>query len=299
MEKEERNRSRTGTVSAAAMNIGNRLHDSAGTTLAERLDNAAAQGFSCVHLALSKTVPGLRMADTPSRLTESFAREVRQELDSHNLQCAVLGCYLNLATPDEDEYRNTLEIYRAHLRFAAWIHAGVTGTETGAPNRGYTTEPACFTQEALELFIRRVEPLVRYAEECGVPLAIEPVVRHIVSTPARAEKVLQTLPSPFLRIILDSVNLLTPETAAQADSVVEDALNRLGDRISVLHMKDWRIRPGASDLEACACGTGGMHYNALLRYALAHPGLPMTLENTTPENAEAARLHLESLAVAL
>ena len=42
------------------MNIGIRLHDTAGTNLAEHLAAARAQGFTCVHLALGKLIPGMK-----------------------------------------------------------------------------------------------------------------------------------------------------------------------------------------------------------------------------------------------
>jgi len=57
-------------------------------------------------------------------------------------------------------------------------------------------------------------------------------------------------------------------------------------------MKDFTVDPDAYMTQACACGTGLMRYGKLLAFARAK-GLPMTLENTTPENAEAARLLLE------
>ncbi|MBR6953553.1 MAG: sugar phosphate isomerase/epimerase [Clostridia bacterium] len=275
------------------MNIGIRLHDTAGETLAERLRGAKAQGFSCVHLAMQKAVPGFRMGDAPTLLTEELAGEVRETLDAYGMSCAVLGCYLNLATPDEEAYAKTLEIYRAHLRFARWLGALTVGTETGAPNTAYRSEPACWTDEALSLFIRRVTPVVRWAEEEGVPLAIEPVCRHIVSTPERAERVLAAVDSPMLQIILDTVNLLTPANHTQRDALVAESERRFGERIRVLHLKDYRVVPGKTDVVACACGTGEMDYTALLRLADRRPGIPMTLENTTPENAEAARLCLE------
>lgn len=275
------------------MNIGIRLHDTAGTTLAERLDSAKAQGFTCVHLAMQKAVPGFRMAEAPALLTEELAGEARRSLEERGMTCAVLGCYLNLATPDEEAYRRSLEIYFAHLRFARWMGALTVGTETGAPNTGYKTEPACWTEEALGLFIRRAEPVVRRAEDEGVLFAIEPVCRHIVNTPERAARVLEALDSPALRIILDTVNLLTPENHTGRDAILDRCEVLFDDRISVLHMKDYVLVPGQADVKACACGTGEMDYGRLLRLASRHPGIPMTLENTTPANAEAARLFLE------
>jgi len=63
------------------MNIGIRLHDTQPGTLHERLGFAAAQGFSCVQLAMGKAVPGFQMNEAASLLTEDLADEVREELE--------------------------------------------------------------------------------------------------------------------------------------------------------------------------------------------------------------------------
>ena len=275
------------------MNLGIRLHDTAGSTLEEHLKSAREQGFSCAHIALSKTIPGFSMKDAPALLTDSLAAEVRALLDKYHMECAVLGCYLNLATPDEGELAHTVECYKAHLRFARAIGAGVVGTETGAPNTAYATCPECWTEASLQLFIDRLRPVVRYAEEVGAIIAIEPVCRHIVSTPERARRVLDAIDSPALQIILDTVNLLTLENHARYNELIDESVRLFGDRIRVLHMKDYRIVPGMADVQSIACGTGCMDYTRLLAFARSRPGLPMTLEDTVPSNAEAARLFLE------
>ena len=282
------------------MNIGIRLHDTAGTTLEEHLRSARDQGFSCIHLALQKTVPGFAMNRAPELLTDALADEVGNLLAKYGLSCAVLGCYLNLATPDMEAYEHTLDIYRAHLRFAKKMDALCVGTETGAPNTGYKTEPACWTEESLALFIDRLTPVVRFAEEVGKPIAIEPVCRHIVSTPARTKAVLDALPSDALQIILDAVNLLTPENYPQQDAIVAESLRLFADKILLLHLKDFTVGENMKDLMpyCCACGKGVMTYDRLLRFAKEN-NLPITLEDTKPDNAEGARLFLEETAARL
>lgn len=275
------------------MNIGIRLHDVAGATLEEKLQNAKAQGFSCVHLALSKVLPDFPMEKAPELLTPALAEELKALFAKYGLRIVVLGCYLNLATPDMEELQHTMEIYKAHLRFAPLLGAEVVGTETGNPNTAYALDENSHTEASLRLFMDRLAPLVRYAEECGAVLAIEPVCRHIVYTPQWAARVLAAFPTPHLRLILDMVNLMNMANYRQADQILKDAITLMGPRIHMLHIKDYLPREGEADVASLAAGQGCMDYTGLLAFARSR-GLPMTLEDTVPENAEAARLYLEN-----
>ena len=276
------------------MNIGIRLHDTLPGTLFERLGYAKAQGFSCAHLALSKALPDFAMSDAPRLLDEALAGRVKADFAAQAMECAVLGCYLSLADPDEAARAKTQAIYRAHLRFSRLIGARVVGTETpAAPNARFDTAQQD-SEDAFRLFLESVRPVVRWAEEEDAVLAIEPVWRHIVSTPERAERLLDALNSDHVQIILDSVNLLSPDNASRADAVIDEAIRRLGDRVRILHMKDYTIAADGGVLSG-ACGTGVMNYEKLIAFAKAN-GLPMTLEDTRPDNAEAARKYLEQFA---
>ncbi len=274
------------------MKIGIRLHDTCPGTLRERLGYAREQGFSCVQLAMGKAVPGFRMNDSPALLTDDLAAEVREELAKAQMECAVLGCYLKLAGGNEEEAERVRGIYKAHLRFAGAIGARCVGTETPAETEG----SACRTEAHYRLFLDRVKPLVREAEELGVILAIEPVCTHIIYDAATAERMLEDLHSEQVRIILDAVNLIDSAHADAADTMILDAVRRLGDRVCVLHMKDFVADPGAARPKPVPCGQGRMDYAyaPLLRLA-REKDLPMTLENTVPDNAEQTRLYLEGL----
>ena len=172
----------------------------------------------------------------------------------------------------------------------------MVGTETGPAKGTAFSEPFTQSEEAFQLFIRCLSPIVRWAEEEDAIIAIEPVCEHIISTPERAERMLELLPSDHLRIILDSVNLLSAEGALHADDIIADAIRRLGDKVSVLHMKDFLpIRPEDTRAQSVACGKGIMDYTRLLTFAKKYD-LPMTLEDTVPDNAQAAREYLEHAA---
>ena len=279
------------------MNIGIRLHDTAPGSFRQRLESARAQGFSCAHVALGFTWEGFSMQDAPKLLTPELCARVRQDLEATHMECAVLGCYLNLADPDGERRAHTQDIYKAHLRAAPLIGARVVGTETYANPASRFSEPAPQSEEAFRLFMDSLRPVVRFAEEADAVLAVEMVYHHIISTPERAQRMLEELPSDHLQIILDAVNLVGPGHDAEAEALTQDAIRRLGGRIRVLHMKDFTVQPDGG-IRSQACGTGQMRFESLLALAKKHD-LPMTLEDTVPDNAEQARLHLERIAAAL
>ncbi|WP_124065375.1 sugar phosphate isomerase/epimerase family protein [Clostridium sp. E02] len=272
------------------MQIGIRLHDVEPGTIEERVKIAKEQGFSCVHLALNKTVKEHSVDD--SALTPGFASYLRKVFAQNDLDIAVLGCYLNLAHPDPEEIKKIQHRYESHLRFASILGCSVVGTETGAPNADYKYEPACHTEEALQTFIANFRPVVKCAEQFGVIMAIEPVWNHIVYNSKQAIKVLEAINSPNLRIILDPVNLLSVENSEHYDQVIGEAIKDLGAYTDVLHMKDFVIE--GDRVVSSAPGTGVMKYDTILNFAKKEkPYIQMTIEDSTPDNAEWSREFLE------
>lgn len=274
------------------MQIGLRLHDAAKLPLEERLAVVHEQGFTCGHLALSKVLEK-KYAEADA-LTPGYAMYLKNLFAKNELDIAVLGCYLNLANPNPEKLKVIVEKYKAHIRFASHLGCGVVGTETGAPNEEYKYEPACHTEEALELFIKNLRPIVEYAEKMGVIFAIEPVWKHIVCNPARARRVLDEINSPNLQIILDPVNLLDISNYQDQVAIVEEAIELLGKDVAVVHIKDYVVKEGK--LDSVAAGTGMMNYEAIIKFIKEKkPYIHTTLENTVPENAICAKEHILKL----
>ena len=227
-------------------------------------------------------------------LTEGLAKYTKRVFEGQGLDVAVLGCYLNLAHPDPEKLKEIQSRYYGHLRVASLLGAGVVGTETGAPNAQYKMDANTHSEEALDAFIRGLEPVVERAEKCGVTMAIEPVWKHIVYSPDRAVKVLEAIQSPNLRIIFDPVNILYPGNLDDRDKVIGEAIEKLGDRIAVVHLKDCVLN--GDDLKSIAAGTGVMDYREILKFMKARkPYIHTTLENTTDENAVSSRVFLQEL----
>jgi L-ribulose-5-phosphate 3-epimerase len=273
------------------MKIGIRLHDAAGRDIAQKMINAKAQGFECIHLALSKVMGEEYIL--PESLTQELARHIKDI--TAPMDIAVLGCYLNLADPDAKAAKQIQEKYIAHLRFSKWAGALLVGTETYCHNSRYPDDPLRRrSDETLELFIERLTPVVHAAEAMDAVIAIEPVWNHIVCNAQRARMVLDHFRSSCLKIIFDPVNLLSTNMLEHHEEIFDDALELLYDDTAVIHIKD--CVPENGSLRATAAGEGIINYAPLFeRLRELSCTLPLTLENTHPHNAEKALRHVRML----
>ena len=263
------------------MQLGIRIHDTIKMPVEERLAHIRSLGFTCGHLAPAMVLGDYSVAD--EALTPGYAMYLKKLFAQNELDCAVLGCYLNLANPNKEQLDKITHRYMAHIRFASLLGCGVVGTETGAPNETYTPVPECHSEEAFQTFITNLRPVVEYAEKMGVIIGIEPVYQHIVYDARRARTMLDTIQSPNLQIILDPVNLLDISNYEKAEEVVEEAIELLGPDVAVVHIKDFKVKDGR--LLSVGAGLGQMNYTSLMRFMKERkPFIHATLENTTPEN---------------
>lgn len=259
------------------------------STFEERMAKIHEGGFKCGHLALGKMFSDFPI--TNEVLTPGFAMYIKDLFAKYEIQPAVLGCYINLSTPNEEQLKKTVETFRAHIRFAKWLGIGVVGTESFAPNESGAFCPECHTQEALELFIERLRPIVAYAEQMGVVVAVEPAHTHIVSDPKRARYMLDTIASPNLMVIFDPVNMLNISDFENRQAIFDEAMELLGPDICMVHLKDATFVDG--QYSCPPAGFGDMDYLPILKFIKEKkPHIHVTLENTKPENNQQAKNYI-------
>lgn len=275
------------------LQLGLRLHDAEKLPLEELLPVVRKKGFTCAHLALSKLMKNVPC--TASALTPGYALYLKRLFEKNEIDVAVLGNYLNLLNPSGGYRKDAYEKYYAHIRFAALLGCGMVGTETGAPNESYTFCPECREEKTLSLFIERLKPVVRCAEQYGVIFAIEPVARHSVYDPVSCRRVLDEIGSHNLKVLFDPVNLLDSDNVDAREELFAQAMELLGPDIAMLHLKDFVRTPGEGyGLKSVGAGIGEMDYTSVMRFVKQEkPYLFATLENTRPENAERCRAAMQ------
>ena len=208
------------TGKAIAMMLGVRAHDFGRFPAGDSRAKLPA-GLTCVQLALSKAIAGVELA--PGMLNPGLAFHIGRAFHRHNVQIAVLGCYINPIHPDPKTRRALLGLFKEHLRYARDFGCGLVALETGSVNADYSFHSDNHGERAFQQLLESIGELVAEAEKFGVLVGIEGVTRHVVSTPAKMKTVLDTIQSNNLQVVFDPVNLLSVDNCQDPDRVIQES----------------------------------------------------------------------------
>ncbi|AIQ31095.1 MULTISPECIES: sugar phosphate isomerase/epimerase family protein [unclassified Paenibacillus] len=259
--------------------LGVRAHDFNPCALPQLIEKLEEHSFSSIQFALHKSFP--ESAPRLGALSPGTAAYYGEAFRQAGIRIAVLGCYVNIIDPDPARRAQALNDFSTHLRLARDFGASLVGTETGSVGKGYT--PDNFTEEAFEQVAASVKAMVAEAERFGVTVGIEAGINHPLHTAQLTRRLLDEVASSNLQIIFDAANLMTPDNYLQQESIVAEALELLGDRIAVLHLKDFTVRDGR--IKIVPAGQGLLNFAPLLHYMKYNrPHIQGLLESTPEEH---------------
>lgn len=243
------------------MNLGIRAHDINSFNPEEIAQIIADKGLSAVQLALKKSFPNFNIEN--GSLSPGLANYIGKEFQKRNIQIAVLGCYINIIHPNLSQRKKLLDYFKEHIRYARDFGCSIVGTETGNVHEkmGYTVDN--FQEKPFLEVIDSVKELVNEAEKFGVIVGIEAGINHPVYTPKLMKRLLEAVDSNNLQVIFDPVNFLTEETYLNQEKIFQDAIDLFGDRICIVHCKDFEIVDGK--LQVVPVGRGRLNYDFLMK----------------------------------
>lgn len=260
------------------LNLGVRAHDFGVLPLDELLAKVNYYGFTNAQLAVGKSFPD--SVPKASALSPGSAAYYGGTFRRAGIHIAVLGCYVNIIAPDPVKREEALNSFATHLRLARDFGASLVGTETGSVGAGYT--PDNFTEEAYQAVVDSVRRMVAEAERFGVTVGIEAGQNHPLHSAPLVYRLLEDIPSGNLQIILDCANLMSPDNCSRQAEIVAEALQLLGDRIAVVHLKDFILEDGK--IVIVPPGQGKLDFRPILRYMkYQRPHIHGILEST-PES---------------
>ena len=261
--------------------IGARGHDF-GRQTPESLFSAIGQaGFRCTQLAFTKAIEGVK---SYSDVTSSLVEAARAASKASNVGIAVDGTYVELSYADEEKRKAEVTKVLSQIPVAKALGAGCMGSET----TNMAKQPGISRKEAQEALLRSLGEILPACEEQGVLFAVECVYYHAMNTPEAVKMVLDTMASPYLRVICDFANYVGPEnTSVDAQRRLWDKVGSwYGDKIVAVHFKGQNFQPDgtlySTSLEdSCVDYAGGFE---MLRQ-MPQASLPVLREEAVPARA--------------
>jgi L-ribulose-5-phosphate 3-epimerase len=248
--------------------IGARAHDLGRGDAAFLAEAAVRAGVSCLQLAPAKALSDCPVPPEP--MGEGWARSVGAALAARGIGVAVLGCYVDVCSPDARARVEAVDRLALSLRLAPAFGSRVVATETPLSGGGSAAALASLRDSLREL--------AALAEGLGATLCVEPVWGHAVDTPREMARLLDAVGSRALGVILDPVNLVDPGSGGDPAAPALEALALFGERVAALHVKDFLLR-GGSKARALP-GEGLMDWARLVSAASeAAPRAPLILED--------------------
>jgi len=270
-----------------------RAHDFGCLSAGELASKIAAKHLDCTQLALGKAIAGLTLK--PGVLNPGLAFEIGKAFQKQGVQIAVLGCYVNPIHPNPTTRKSLLELFKDHLRYARDFGNGLVALETGSVNADYSPHRENHGENAFQDSLTSIAELVAEAEKFGVIVGIEAVASHVVSTPQKMRRMLDAVASNNLQVVFDPVNLLSLDNHQEQERVIGESFELFGDRIAIIHAKDFVIEDG--QFEFARAGFGKLRHDLVMKFAVEQkPGISIVLEDTNDRTVEESRQFLRQVA---
>lgn len=274
------------------MLLGVRAHDFGKLPLEELATTIATNGFSSIQLALNKAIP--QIDSSLGRLSPGMANYIGETFHKHQIQIAVLGCYINPVHPDPVIRKQSIARFKEHIRFARDFGCSIVATETGSVNANCSYHPDNHTDRMLYALIDSVREIVEEAEQFGVFVCLEGVAHHVMSTPQKIRHILERVDSPNLQVLFDPANITPAEKPDSCESLIQESLDAFGDHMLILHAKDYIVENGQK--KSVPIGQGVMNWEALLPKLLAQkPYINILVEDNQPDTINISADYLRKL----
>lgn len=214
------------------------------------IDYAAAKGFSCVELCAwpagkaQRRYAGVTHLNVDT-LTDEKAKEINDYISKKHIEISALGFYPNPLDPDSEKSAAAIAHIRKLIEAAKRLGVPNVNTFIGR-DKSKTVE------ENLELFAKVWPPIVAYAEECGVNIAIEncpmyftkdewPGGNNLCAAPYIWRELFRIIPSKRFGLNYDPSHL-----HLQGMDYVKP-LYEFADRMLHIHFKDIKVYPEKLD----------------------------------------------------
>ena len=271
------------TIGVRAHDFGRQEPDSLGACI-------KAAGFNCTQLAPAKAITGISHFND---ITDYHIDSCQRAFAAHDVEIAVLGCYIEPALADRIQRLEQVEIFKKNLTYATKLGTDIVGTETTHLDINCTTTQR---ENAYQLLKDSLLRMAEKAEKEQIYIGIEPVAEHTLNTVEITQRLLEEVNCKWVKIIFDPVNLVLPSTINNQAQIFANMLTYLGSHIVAMHIKDIAIENGKKVWRNI--GAGLIDYGPIITWLKANkPHMPLLREGVAMDSYKKDLQAMENLVV--
>jgi sugar phosphate isomerase/epimerase len=208
----------------------------AGTDPLTVLQSARVAGYTTVQYNMACSgLPAM-----PDALTDAQTAAVADASAATGLMITAVSGTYNMIHPDPTVRATGLRRLGVLIDHAAAMGTGMVTLCTGTRDAQdqWRHHPDNASPEAWRDLLDEMAKACALAEPKGIKLGIEPELANVIDGAAKARRLIDTLQSPALAIVLDPANLFEIEPLDLQRDILSEAVDLLGDRIQMAHAKD-------------------------------------------------------------
>ena len=208
----------------------------AGTDPLTVLQAAKDAGFAAVQYNMACSgLPAM-----PDALTDAQTADVAAASAATGVAIAAVSGTYNMIHPDPAVRAMGLRRLGVMIDHAAAMGTGMvtlcTGTRDAEDQWRHHADNA--SPEAWRDLLEEMAKACALAEPKGIRLGIEPELANVIDGATRARRLIDSLQSPALAIVLDPANLFEVAPLAEQRDILSHAVDLLADRVVMAHAKD-------------------------------------------------------------
>jgi sugar phosphate isomerase/epimerase len=204
-------------------------------TLDETLDAVRQHGFSQIQFNMSC----MGLPTLPDRLDEASCVWIAQSLHARGLRMAAISGTFNMCDPVDSRIEHNLRRLDVLADACRWLDTRIITLCTGTRHRDdmWKWHADNARKASWDRLVETVREAVKIADRHEVTLAFEPEARNVVSSVMRARRLLDELASPWLKVVIDPVNLFATGHAGHLAGLLHEFFDWLGSDIVLAHVK--------------------------------------------------------------
>ncbi len=202
----------------------------------EVVSAAKSAGYQCVQYNMACS----RLSALPADISRETAAAVAQAAAETSVQIAAVSATYNMIHPNLSERVKGREAFAAIGKNAQAMGTSLLTVCTGScdANDQWRHHPDNVSKSAWREMSAEFEHLIAFADRFDFYVGIEPELANVVSSAAKARKLIDQFASKRLKIVLDPANLFEVETPQSRKYIIEAAIDLLSGVIVMAHAKD-------------------------------------------------------------